>query len=357
MRSIEPVQDSDRGKHEKRRGEYKTITSRRKKYPLQFSVILVGSVIIVGIILLIFFFGSTNFIVFIGILLIPVYMGIYWIFRVLRKDRKYVRISLMAEFERAKSISVKEEILVQKIKPILEEMGAINLQLTSTNPPKITCNFSSGNEYDFFEVVNFLADSSTEFKMEAIIKGNYPFSVSIRQLSKAKTNVSSIQDIFSFHSNSEKLITSILSNKEIDKNLMDLGKDLISFSLNGKFLSASVNSKTAVYAILELSSHIYNDVLIQDYGELKVEKLYCYQCEDAFDISELKCNHCGAPRPTCIVCLLDLKLAEKKKVVRTPCCETYGHRDHLISWLEKNPTCPNCKNDLFLWIRNLKQEV
>ena len=103
MRSIEPVQDSDRGKHEKRRGEYKTITSRRKKYPLQFSVILVGSVIIVGIILLIFFFGSTNFIVFIGILLIPVYMGIYWIFRVLRKDRKYVRISLMAEFERAKA--------------------------------------------------------------------------------------------------------------------------------------------------------------------------------------------------------------------------------------------------------------
>ena len=355
MRSIESVVESDEAKRREKKGELKEITSRKKRYPFQVSVILVGSVIIVGILLLIFFFGNSNFLVFIGILLIPVYMGIYWIFRVLRKDRKYTKIALMAEIDRTKTISKKKEILVREIKPLLEEKGAINLQITSTNPPKITCNFATGNKFDFFEVVNLHANSSKDFKMEAVTKGNYPFSISIRKKSSAKDKVSNILELYSFHSNSDKLLTNILENKEINKSLLNIGKKMISFSLNGKFLSAYINSNAAIDHILELSSHIYNDVLIQDYGEMEVEHLLCYQCEDPFEITEMKCLQCGAQRPTCIVCLLDLKPSEKKEVVRTPCCETYAHKDHIVTWLEENPRCPTCKSDLFLWIRQLKK--
>jgi hypothetical protein len=136
---------------------------------------------------------------------------------------------------------------------------------------------------------------------------------------------------------------------------MKQAMNIKSVTFNGKFVSGILSSPYEVYQILELIRLLYQEISIDDYGDVDVEELLCYECDDSFKAQEEKCDKCNASRPTCCVCLLDLKPSEKQEVVRTPCCEVYAHRDHILTWLEKNPKCPNCKKDLYLWIRTLKQ--
>ena len=116
-----------------------------------------------------------------------------------------------------------------------------------------------------------------------------------------------------------------------------------------------LTSPYEIYQILELIRLLYHEISIDDYGDVDVEELLCYACGDIFETREEKCDKCSASRPTCCVCLLNLKPSEKEEVVQTPCCEVYAHREHILAWLEKNPKCPNCRKDLYLWIRTLKQ--
>ncbi|MCG3260799.1 MAG: hypothetical protein H7644_13685, partial [Candidatus Heimdallarchaeota archaeon] len=81
----------------------------------------------------------------------------------------------------------------------------------------------------------------------------------------------------------------------------------------------------------------------------KVEKLRCYNCRDLIDPTEEYCDKCNSPRPICIVCHLDLRIAEMKEIVTLPCCGVYAHRSHLNKWLKIKSQCPNCLADISDW--------
>lgn len=91
-------------------------------------------------------------------------------------------------------------------------------------------------------------------------------------------------------------------------------------------------------------------MLKEKYGE-KVPELKCFNCNDTFDLSEETCDKCGAPRPSCVVCLLNLDTSEKEAVIKVPCCGVYAHEDHLKMWLKTNSKCPNCHENLAKLLR------
>jgi hypothetical protein len=111
--------------------------------------------------------------------------------------------------------------------------------------------------------------------------------------------------------------------------------------------------------ILKLIAQIAGVVEKQviNYETLEIEELECYSCNDPFDSLEQECNKCGAPRPRCTVCLLDLRPSEKDQVITLPCCGVYAHKEHIISWLYENPKCPNCTKDLEYWLTEIDDIV
>ena len=87
---------------------------------------------------------------------------------------------------------------------------------------------------------------------------------------------------------------------------------------------------------------------------LDIEEVRCYSCSDIFNLYEEKCSNCGASRPKCMICYQDIKVDEKEKLARLPCCNVYVHEQHIISWLKQNKKCPNCRQNLEKWFKQMK---
>ena len=79
-----------------------------------------------------------------------------------------------------------------------------------------------------------------------------------------------------------------------------------------------------------------------------VDSIICYNCKDVFIEKENVCDKCGAPKPRCIVCGLDLspETDPSDTVVITPCCSVYVHIEHMLEWLKVQEICPNCKLEI-----------
>jgi hypothetical protein len=82
--------------------------------------------------------------------------------------------------------------------------------------------------------------------------------------------------------------------------------------------------------------------------ERGVDTIFCYSCGDEFVERENVCDKCGAPKPRCIVCGLDLspETDPSDTVVITPCCSVYVHIEHMLAWLEVKEECPNCRMEI-----------
>ena len=82
--------------------------------------------------------------------------------------------------------------------------------------------------------------------------------------------------------------------------------------------------------------------------EQSVDSIICYNCKDTFIEKENVCNKCGAPKPRCIVCGLDLspETDPEDTIVITPCCSVYVHIEHMLEWLKVQEICPNCKLEI-----------
>ena len=80
----------------------------------------------------------------------------------------------------------------------------------------------------------------------------------------------------------------------------------------------------------------------------RVDSIICYNCKDIFIEKENVCDKCGAPKPNCIVCGLNLspETDPTDTIVITPCCSVYVHKDHILEWLKVKEICPNCKQKL-----------
>ncbi len=336
-----------------------TINMMRRNWKIYVKPLIFPTIVLflltITIILLEHFTGIEEF-AFGFIIIIPAFVILLiWSDSIKKEKRATSNIALLAELQKRELIRDKEKILVKVIKPILEEKKATNINIKSDYPPKITCFFTEESEWKFIKTMNVVTGTEDDIKIESIFVGDYPFSLSIRP-KKDKQENDELEDYLAIYSTHSLLINKVSSREEIKNLLFSLSESLKQISINGKFLSAYLYSAEKLPMLMELISIIYNDIVIEDYGETDVEELLCYQCNEIFNKFEEECDTCGAPRPTCKVCILDLKISEKKDVVKTPCCETYAHKDHMIAWLEESGKCPNCKKDLFLWLRTLKKQ-
>ncbi|MHA1953584.1 MAG: hypothetical protein ACW96U_06535 [Candidatus Heimdallarchaeaceae archaeon] len=83
-------------------------------------------------------------------------------------------------------------------------------------------------------------------------------------------------------------------------------------------------------------------------SDQSVDAITCYNCKDIFIARESVCDKCGAPKPNCIVCGLDLipEIDPSDEVIISPCCSVYVHTEHILEWLEIKEVCPNCKRKI-----------
>lgn len=92
----------------------------------------------------------------------------------------------------------------------------------------------------------------------------------------------------------------------------------------------------------------FKDSLIARLSFQSINTINCYNCKDVFIEKENVCDKCGAPKPNCIVCGLDLtpETDPSDEVIITPCCSVYVHTEHILEWLEIKEICPNCKQKI-----------
>jgi hypothetical protein len=189
-----------------------------------------------------------------------------------------------------------------------------------------------------------------------------PFSISfdIQKVVEEKKKfqaISEFQNILGddhfIQSNIPAVFLEIINYPEVGLRLKEIMPNLIRLTIDDEIIFAILNEDTPVNHLIEL-------ILLMQSKSLKIEKygsktsfLRCYECGDLFDSTEMKCDKCSAPRPTCVVCLLNIDPKEKESIMRLPCCGVYAHIHHIEQWLEKNSKCPNCKQDLNRIFRKL----
>ena len=189
-----------------------------------------------------------------------------------------------------------------------------------------------------------------------------PFSISldIQEVAKGKkkfVNVSEFQNILGddhyIQSNIPAAFLEIIKDPEVGLRLKDILPFIKRLTIDDEIIFAIINENTPVNNLIEL-------ILLMQSKSLKIEKfgsktsvLRCYECGDLFDTTEMKCDKCSAPRPVCVVCLLNIDPKKKESIMRLPCCSVYAHIHHIEQWLEKNSKCPNCHQNLNKIFRKL----
>ncbi|MCE7742934.1 MAG: E3 ubiquitin protein ligase [Candidatus Heimdallarchaeota archaeon] len=291
------------------------------------------------------------------VIIIAIY--IYWGINRKRTSRSPKKIREVQALRKDDLVSDEEHLLYEKIRPVISKMGALNIRKTKGIIPRISFEFHKDHKYSFLHNLAIEVVSVDDIKISAILRIEYPISLSIKR--RTKQDISSEEkkiessQFFVFHTSHHIAFEEIFAERTFDDLLIKNKDKMYSLTFNSKFIVALLSDFSTIEPLFNLITFIHDELMLKDFGDTAVEELACYQCGDLFQSTEEKCDKCGAPRPSCVVCLLDMKPSEKKKVVQTPCCEVYAHKDHLISWLETNAKCPNCKKDLFLWLRTLKQ--
>jgi len=168
-------------------------------------------------------------------------------------------------------------------------------------------------------------------------------------------SISMLENVYVLSSPESEIWKSFLRDEEIKLDLLALRPHLEFLSIKGQYFEALVYYDRSIIKLLDWLLKV-NPTLQKKVIQIQkeqVQTLFCYNCGDIFDPMEEVCEHCGAPRPICIVCFQNLHPSESRNVVKLPCCEVYAHQEHIITWLRKNPICPNCKSNLSQWLNEL----
>ena len=222
--------------------------------------------------------------------------------------------------------------------------------------------FQEGISNALFSKITLTIDSKNLIKLIASLRVKIPEPMDIRGTNpvlkawKGSSSEENNED-YTIYTDISKFWNKILSKSEIDKILKQQAPSITRYYLQGESLEILSYFDLVIYDFIRMTELIHKEITLQNivFVTKKVEQLVCYNCKDPYDIHEENCTLCGAPRPRCIICLLDLYPSESEKdVVITPCCGVYAHKAHIMLWLKQNQQCPNCHEDLKHWLGQLQ---
>ncbi|MCE7742933.1 MAG: hypothetical protein GOP50_10800 [Candidatus Heimdallarchaeota archaeon] len=236
---------------------------------------------------------------------------------------------------------------------IIENTKPENIEVFEFHPGLV---FNYNRKSVYFNIrgagLNYTKDGNLLFI--AYFKNRLSFEMDIREPKDKTKEMLVVDDKYSLYSSIPDAAKTILNDKKVHQIMEKLVGSTIRLYYEDDQLFAILKSDIEFIEILNLTNSIFQASYRLDDYEERVEELKCYNCDDPFDLSEEFCDKCDAPRPTCIVCLLDLNPSEKEQVLKLPCCGIYAHKEHINQWLSKNSKCPNCQENL---AKLLKQKL
>ncbi|MHA1591059.1 MAG: hypothetical protein ACTSUP_00980 [Candidatus Heimdallarchaeaceae archaeon] len=295
------------------------------------------------------------------LVIIPTGLRVYWFIKQKRETLKPSKLQEVYIDHARELVSDKEKLILNYASEIKEIGGKIYEQ-NFDQIPRVIFYFPKNHKYNSFQRTSLKLHSVDVLSIDTMMLIDYPLAFSIKRITKKsesnpnKIILPSTSKLFSFHTTDPSFLASILAREGVNELLVSLKNNLMQLSMNRKFVEARFRNMENIEPYLNLLDAIHEEILLKEFDVSDVEEIHCYQCDSIFETNEEICEQCGAHRPNCKVCLLDLQPSEKEEVVKSPCCRTYFHRNHLIIWLEEHATCPFCKNEAFLWIRTLKQD-
>lgn len=245
----------------------------------------------------------------------------------------------------------------------LQSLDISNIKIQEINN-ELILSFDSlnHNKYPFFLqfFIKYAQDGS--IVLDGLFKKIQPFKVSIRSFRDEvnKEDQESFEDLNSHYimsSNDDLLVKSLNQNSRITQKLIALSSNLELIMVNRKYFVVTFYDTGNLTKILDLLGELYKEFVNQQTGLKTVTYIKCFDCGEDLDENDEKCPNCNANRPRCAICLLDLQPAEKEEVIQMPCCGVYGHREHIMIWVEKSHTCPNCRAKQIEWLDELNRLV
>ena len=215
-------------------------------------------------------------------------------------------------------------------------------------------------ESDFFFLLAVIIEHFIEgtTRIEAIFRKFQPFSLSLINFEteldeRESMDIPELTKIYLIDYSHPKIWEKILDEEKIIEALYSIHTIVDSFKIDRKYFLAEINDTENILDVLKALKIVNKRLISEEAGLIEVEQIKCYECNNILEISDRKCPKCGESRPECGVCLLDLYPSEAKEIVRTSCCGIYSHKDHLIMWLDKTDTCPNCRTRKPNWTKFL----
>lgn len=255
-----------------------------------------------------------------------------------------------------------EKIKIQEEwKSFLAQLGAINIKTSKSKTIDYAFNFPDEHPMSLFKDFR-IYEEYNQLKLYA--STDKPLSIFLEIILNQRKEERSLKEqlerpidyYYTLQSTDYTLITQIIENKPILRILKMIYPYLTEFKLTKHNFIAKLTDAYTIKDVLELAFNIYK---LREETRLailvtKVSELECYACKDPFVLTEDVCDKCNAPRPRCIICLLDLLPEERENVIETPCCHTYAHYEHILKWLQRKRKCPNCGTDLSHLLNELK---
>ncbi len=260
-----------------------------------------------------------------------------------------------------RSLKTENLLFATNIKVSLRNLDISDVKIQETNYElRLSFDSSNQNRYPFFLQFFIRYEQDGSIVLDGLFKKIQPFKVSIRSFGDEdkKEGEDSYEVLISQYiisSNDDLLVKSLNQNARITQKLITLSSNLELVMVNRKYFVVTFYDTSNLAKILDLLGELYNEFVNQQTGLKSVTYIKCFECGEDLDENDEKCPNCNTNRPRCAICLLDLQPAEKEEVVQMPCCGVYGHREHVLMWIERAHTCPNCKTKQIDWLDELNR--
>lgn len=218
-------------------------------------------------------------------------------------------------------------------------------------------NIEESHKLSSFSKIRLTVEGRKYINIRASWRESIPYSIDIRA---KKSNIAMyllgieipvMSEVYRIFTQSPNIWKKIFKDNHIVNRFLDIHKDVVSIFIREDYVELIVFEERVaidlILTVLLIEKAIRSPNL--EIKVIKVEKLRCYNCKDFFDPTEEYCDKCNSPRPICIICHLDLRIAEMKEIVTLPCCGVYAHKSHLNKWLKIKSQCPNCLADITDW--------
>lgn len=266
--------------------------------------------------------------------------------------------------EEEKSEKMEQLLFATHVKSVLYNLGIQNLKIQeSASDLVLSFDSKTQNKYEAFTQFFIRYSLDGTIIVDGLFKKIHSYKVSIRSYEgevDTKENaglVEKLNSLYIISANEESLIKNINQNTHISQKLITIAQNLEVIMINRKYFIVTFKDASNLLEILEILNGLFIEFVNQQTGLKAVTVIQCFKCGAKLDENDRECSKCGAQRPRCSICLLDLQPSEKEQVVQLPCCGVYGHRDHVLMWVEKAHTCPNCKSQQIEWLDELNRII